>query len=181
MFSWPVTYPFAILHVDTWIPGYHTYTDGYIAFMNAMYDMSQFVVVVPVPDESSGTLASYFMQHVLMKFDIYYLVVLDDSSHFKGVFITMCEALNLNHDFLAKRNHKVLIVEHFFRFLDKSVAIDTEARGTNDVFIPAGIAAGYAWNSVPIDGTNILHNISAIGREFYFPIDINFSALPKLT
>ena len=48
-----------------------------------MYDMSQFVVVVPVPDESSAILASYFMQHVLMKFGLCHLVVLDDGTPFK--------------------------------------------------------------------------------------------------
>ena len=66
-----------------------------------MYDMSQFVVVVPVPDESSVTLASYFMQYVLMKFGLCHLFVLDDGIPFKGAFIAMCQALNLNYDILA--------------------------------------------------------------------------------
>ena len=151
-----------------------------MALMNAMCDMCQFVVVVPVPDESSATLAEYFMQHVLMKFGLCYLVVLDDGSPFKGAFIAMCNSLNLNHDVLAKRNHKGLTVEHFHRFLNKSVTIAAEDRGTNDTFVPAGIAAGYAWNSSPIDGTDILRSIPAIGRELHFPLDINLSALPKL-
>ena len=47
-------------------------------------------------------------------------------------------------------------------------------------FVAVGIAAGYAWNSATIDGTNILRSIPAIGRELHFPIDINLSALPKL-
>ena len=137
--------------------------------MNTMCDMSQFVVVVPVPNESSTTLASFFMQHVLMKFGICHLVVLDDGSPFKGAFIAMCDALNLNYDVLAKRNHKGLTVEHFHRFLNKSVTIAAEDRGTNDIFVPAGIAARYAWNSAPIDGTDILRSIPAIGRELHFP------------
>ena len=59
-----------------------------MALMNAMCDMIQFVVVVPVPvpDESSATLASYFMQHILLKFDLCYLAVLDDGNPFKGAF-----------------------------------------------------------------------------------------------
>ena len=92
----------------------------------------------------------------------------------------MCDTLNLNHDVLAKRNHKGLTVEHFYRFLNKSVIIAAEDRGTNDIFVPAGIAAGYAWNSDPIDGTDILRSIPAIGRKLNFPLDINLSALPKL-
>ena len=144
MFSWPVSYPFAILHVDLWMPGHHTDPNGYMALMNTMCDMSQFVVVVPVPDESSATLASFFMQYVIMKFGICHLVVLDDGSPFKGSFIAMCDTLNLNYDVFAKRNHKGLTAEQFHRFLNKSITIDAEDRGTNDAFVPAGIAAGYA-------------------------------------
>ena len=119
-------------------------------------------------------------QHVLMKFGLCQFVVLDDGISFKGAFIAMCDALNLNYDVFAKRIHKGLTVEHFHRFLNKSITISAEDCGTNDVFVPAGIATGYAWNSVPIDGTDILCSIPTIGRELYFLIDINLSVLPKL-
>ena len=65
MFSWPVSSPFAILHADLWVPDHFTDSNGNVALMNVMCDMTQFVVVVPVPDETSATLAEYFMQHVL--------------------------------------------------------------------------------------------------------------------
>ena len=61
-----------------------------------MCDMIQFVVVVHISDKTSATLASYFMQHVLMKVGLYHLVMLDDGTPFKGYFIAMCQALNLN-------------------------------------------------------------------------------------
>ena len=51
--------PFAILHVDFLIPGHHTDSNGYISLMNVICDMSQFIVVILVPDEYSTTLASY--------------------------------------------------------------------------------------------------------------------------
>ena len=143
--------------------------------------MSQLVVVVPISDESSATLASYFKQHVLMKFGLYHLVVLDDGSPFKGDFVTMCEALNLNHDVLAKRNHKDLIVEHFHRFLNNNITITAEERGTNDICVPVSTTVDYAWNSARIDGSNIFHIIITIGRELHFPIDIHLSDLLKLT
>ena len=56
-----------------------------------------------------------------------------------------------------------------------------EDRQKNDIFVSAGIAAGYAWNSTYIDGTDILHSTVAICREFRFPIDIDLSASPQLT
>ena len=92
----------------------------------------------------------------------------------------MCQALNLNYDVLAKRNHKGLSVEHFHRFLNKSVTIAAEDRGTNDIFVHTSIAAAYVWNSAPIDGTDIIRSVPAIGQALNFPLDINLNAVPKL-
>ena len=76
--------------------------------MNTMCDMTQFVVVVPVPDETPATLTSHFMQHVLLKFGMFPLLVIDDGTPFKGAGVAMCQALNLNYDVLDKRNHRTL-------------------------------------------------------------------------
>ena len=123
MFAWPLSIPFTILYVDLWLPGKYTDSKGNMVLMNAMCDMSQFIVVVPVPHESSATLADYFFQNVLMKFGLCHLVVLDDGTPFKGAFIAMCKALKLKYDILDKRNHKGLSVEHFHRFLKKASTI----------------------------------------------------------
>ena len=66
MFSWLVRFPFAILHLDVWMLEYHIDSNGNIALMNSMCDTSQFVVVVPVHDETSATLADHSGQHVLI-------------------------------------------------------------------------------------------------------------------
>ena len=116
-----------------------------------------------------------------MKFGVCHLVVIDDGTPFKDAFVAMCTALDLNYDILAKRNHKGLTVEHFHRFLNKAMTIAIENRQSNDVFVPAGIAVGYAWNSAPMHSTDILRSTVAIGREFRFTIDINLSAVPQLT
>ena len=142
--------------------------------------MRQFIVFVPVPDESSVILASCFMQYVLMKFDLCHLVSLDDGTPFKGAFIAMCQALNLNYNVLAKRKHKGISVEHFYRLFNKSMTIAAEEHGTTSILVPAGIVAGYALNCAPIDGTYILCSIPAISQELKFPLDINLNAMPKL-
>ena len=85
--SWPLYTPFVILHVDLWMPVKYTDIKDNMALMNAMCDMSQFVVVVPVTDEYSSTLADYCFQHMLMKFGLCHLVVLDDGIPFKGTFV----------------------------------------------------------------------------------------------
>ena len=55
-------------------------SNGNIALMNVMCDVTQFVVVVLVPN------TEHFIQYVLLKFGICHLVILDDGSSFKGVF-----------------------------------------------------------------------------------------------
>ena len=77
--------------------------------MNAMCNMSQFVVVVPIPDESLATLVDHFFQNVLMKFILCHLIVLDDGNSFKGAFVVMCKSLKLYCHILTKRNHKGVI------------------------------------------------------------------------
>jgi hypothetical protein len=42
------------------------------------------------------------------------------------------------------------------------------------------MTAGYAWNSAPIDGTDILRSIATVGRPFLFLIDISLSLPPLL-
>ena len=81
---------------------------------------------------------------------------------FKGDFIAICEALNLNHDVFAKRNRKGLNVGNFHRFFKKSFSISAEQHDTNDNFVPVVVASCYAWNSAPIDRIRILSSNLAI-------------------
>ena len=109
-----------------------------------------------------------------------HLVILDDGILFKGAFIAMCEALHSNYDIFAKLNHKSITAEHSQRILYKSVVIVAKERGTNDSFVPADVPFGYAWNSAPIDGTNILRSIPAICRELQFLLHVSLNTFPKL-
>ena len=93
----------------------------------------------------------------------------------------MYQALNLNNNILAKRNHKELIVECVHPFLNKNIPIADEERGTNDIFVPTNIAVDYAQNSASIDDVYILHSIPTISREFHFHVNINLSVLTKMT
>ena len=89
--------------------------------------------------------------------------------------------MSFSYDILAKRNHKGLTVEYLYCFLNNSITIVAEERGTNNIFVPVNIATDYAWNSAPIDATDILRSISAIDREFHSHIDVSLNSLPKMT
>ena len=168
LFSWPVSSPFAILHADLWCPGDFTDYTGSRYLLNVMCDLTQFVVIVPVPGATSAVIAKYVMQDFLLKFGLYLLVVIDNGTPFKAAFTTACGSLKIPFECSAKRNHMSLLVEKLHRFLNKVVIIASNDRDTLDYFVEVGISAGYAWNSDPIDGTYIIRSIPAIGRELPF-------------
>ena len=111
MFSWPISFVFAIIHAVIWILDHFTDNNDNTSLMKIMCDMVQFIVVVPVPNVTAGTLAEQFMQHILLKFRIFHLIILNNSSSFKGIFSAICKVLNINPHILAKINHKGLLVE----------------------------------------------------------------------
>jgi len=47
-------------------------------------------------------------------------------------------------------------------------------------FVEVGMATVYAWNASPIDGTDIVRSVPAIGRTLRFPLDIDLAAMPDL-
>ena len=60
-----------------------------------MCNLTQFVVIVPVPGSTSALISKYFMQDVLLKFGLCLLVVIDDGTPFKAAFTAACTTLKL--------------------------------------------------------------------------------------
>ena len=107
--------------------------------------------------------------------------MINNGTPFKAEFTAACDSLKIPFECAAKCNHKFLLVEKFHRFLNKLITIAVSDRDTLDCFVEAGIFAGYAWNSAPIDSTDMIRSIPVIGRELRFPLDTSLTALPKLT
>ena len=97
-FSWPVTIPFWIIHVDLWSPGVTDDISGHnIHLLNDICDLTQFVVSSTTEIIDAKTLAQLFMSEVVLTFVIFSIVMIDDGSTFKSVFISMCDALNIHY------------------------------------------------------------------------------------
>ena len=180
-FSWPVTTPFYIMHVDLWAPGHLVDKNGAtLQAMNSMCDLTQFVVSSLVSDASSSVLAQVFMENVILTFGIVAVVVVDADSKFLGVFKTMCSILKIKFWPLARGNHKGNSVERYHRFLNKTQAIVGQDRGTHDTFKQNIKTSQYAWNSAPIDDTDIPRCLPAVGRIFKFPMDVELESVETL-
>jgi hypothetical protein len=181
IFSWPLCCPFYILHVNLWAPGNIANYRGDTYLLNAMFDLTGFVLVSATSNIIAHDLRRLFVQDVLLKIGFCGVVVVDDGSTFKGLFKTVCLMLGLSFHVAAKGNHKAVGVEHFHRFLNKAVAIAANDRGTPTVFVEAAHTATYAWNSSPINGTGIICSVPAVGRPSRFPFDLSLCPTPTPT
>ena len=76
-----------------------------------MCDINQFFVTVHINGYTSVVIAKYYMQDVLMKFGLCYLVVIDDSNPFKGVSIAMYDYLTINYEVVSRCNYKGVSIE----------------------------------------------------------------------
>jgi len=176
LFSWPVTAPMFVLHCDLWSPGTIANESGATHLLSAMCDLTQFVVSVPVTDIHAHELARLLFQEVLLKVGMCGLIVVDAGSTFCGVFADACELLGIRLHPASRGNHKAVSVERFFRYLNKAVTIASSDRGTHLVWVEASMIATYAWNCSPIDGTDVVRSVPAMGREFKFPFDLALDA-----
>ena len=145
-----------------------------------MCDLTQFVVSSVTFDTKATVLAKLFMEDVILSFGMVAVVVVDADSRFRGVFEEVCTILKITMWPLARGNHKGLSVERYHRFLNKTQAIAGQDRGTHEVFQQNAKTSQYAWNSAPIDDTDVMRSVAAIGREFRFPLDIEFLGTPTL-
>lgn len=180
-FSWPITAPFYIMHVDLWQPGKLTTSSGKNIFLlNCMCDLTQFVVSEITESPNASILAKTFMDHVILTFGICSVIVVDADSKFKDVFKEMCKKLNIHFWPLSRGNNKGLIVEKYHRFLNKTQTIAGNERGTHLTILQNAKLSQYAWNSAPIDNTDIIRSLAAVGREFRMFGDINLQPTPNL-
>ena len=122
-----------------------------------MSDMCTLIDGVYNEDNASTNLSNAFMKHNLFKFRIYHLPAIDYGDYFKGIFTTVCSVHNILLAIISKRNHKLFIVEHLYRFWDLCVTIAAGDREYLYIYIysPVEIAINYAWNSVPTDEKQI--------------------------
>ena len=88
-----------------------------------MSDMCTLIDGVYNEDNASTNLSNAFMKHNLFKFRIYHLAAIDYGDYFKGIFTTVCSVHNILLAIISKRNHKLFIVEHLYRFWDLCVTI----------------------------------------------------------
>ena len=102
------------------------------------------------------------MENVLLTFCMVAVVVVDIESTFLKDFEMMCSVLDLHFWPLARGNHKGNGVEKYHRFLNKTATIQGNNHGTHDGVERTVKTSQFAWNSAPIDNTDIPRSIPAV-------------------
>ena len=95
-FSWSVITPFYIMYVDLWIPGkLVTSKVKYVYLMNAMCDLTQFVISSLVYNPTADNLANICIDTAVLTFGMDAVVVEDTDSKFGYLFTAMCNVLSI--------------------------------------------------------------------------------------
>ena len=69
-------------------------------------------------------------------------------------------------------------VGKYHRFLKKTKATAGQYRGTHAVFLQNTKNSQYAWNSAPIDGTDIIRSFAAVVWELHFLVEVKLLQTP---
>ena len=165
--------PFDILTMDIWHPGKAATTKKgngthVVTCIDAMtgFAAATFVDALDSETITRAAFVAFFTTHGLPR-----MVIIDSGSEFAGALQALCQGIGIPHYTVSKGNHKAIICERFHRYMNKVQKIHAADCETFQDFMFGTIFAVYAWNSAPVDGTNVVRSYAAIGREFPFPID----------
>ena len=166
--------PFDVLVMDAWSPGKLPYPDSKHrpkSVLTGLCTLTGFAGVAFLNSDDSHEAAMKAFQAFFIPRGLPKLVIVDAGSQFAGLVERMCGQLGIPFHTVTRENHRAILCERFHKFLNKVQRIHLRQCCSMDEWIKGTLFAVYAWNSAPIDGTNIVRSVAAIGRDFPFPID----------
>ena len=170
VYNFPIEAPWNVIHVDAYQCGKSQGFEGSEVYVIALCGMCTFSSVESVATANATTFASALMK-LQLRFGFSHTIVLDKDKKFYSVFRESCELLKLNTHTLSGGNHDPMLVERFNRYLNKGLKIMVNERDTIRCALECILLLAYAWNSIPVPGTDISRSMVCVGREFQFPID----------
>ena len=126
---------------------------GYL--MNSICDLTQFIVSSSALDIGAAFLVQLYVSDMVVNFRMCNVVLIDDFSAFKIVFVGLCTSLYINHWCLSRGDHRGNSVERYRRFLNKTQAINVNDQVTHNIYIQNAKISQYSWNSADIDNIDV--------------------------
>ena len=172
VYGFPIDAPMRVLFVDIYSAGADLNFDGTKHYLIAACGMTGFAICEPTTEQTAEAFAAALMK-IWLRFGFSHTLVVDKASSFLGVFAATAALLKVNIHVLSGENHDPMIVERVNRFLNAALTIFCNERATNRVALEGILMALYAWNSAPVNGTDMSRSLLVVGREFQFPIDFS--------
>ena len=110
--------------------------------------------------------------NIWLRFGFSHTIMADKDSKFLVVFPQTSALLNININVLSGENHDPMIVYCICLFINSCLNVFCNERGNNRVALEDILMPLYAWNSVPIVGTDISCSLLVTGPKFNFPIEL---------
>ena len=172
--------PFEIMFLDVWTPGDIPSRLGHLKVLTMLEGMCGFAAAAPLAKEDSTNIAQATFTSFIVPFGLPRLIVVDAGNPMHGLVIVMCKTLGIPHMTVARGNHRAIRNERFHRYLNKALKITVADLQSTTAWWQTVLFSVYAWNASPIDGTDLIRSAVAIGREFLFPIDLEFGHNPTI-
>ena len=103
--------------------------------INYICNISKFIIPSPTTDFNSIHLGQLFMSNIIFTVGMCSVVVIDDGSSFKSVFMSMCTSLDITYWCLYRGKHKGNSVDRCHQFINKIQATAGNDRGTHEVYL----------------------------------------------
>ena len=179
-----VAEPFDIIAIDFWIPGITTAKrlnkEDHLpkkAALTSLCNLTGFASVAYVGALETSTVADIIFGQFLIPNGLPKMILIDADSLFRQDLINMLSDMGIAHHIVSAEQHEGILCERFHRYLNKVQRIHGLDTMDFTQWMMNVFFAAYAWNSSPVDGTNIIRSFVAKARTFNFPLDVQESPM----
>jgi hypothetical protein len=127
-------------------------------------NLTGFATLASVPQLKSDVMARLAFSHFFAPNGLPKLVIIDGGSEFKGVLITMCDQIGIQHHAAAPKAHNAILCECFHGHLNKVKKIGAADAQSCEQWAMNALFAAHAWNGSPVDGTDVIRSFAAKAR-----------------
>ena len=173
VYSFPVTEPMVVLHVDCYMAGAIKTYDNVSAYLIAACNMTGFACIEGINESNAASFAGAIMR-IMLRYGMAHTLILDKDSKFFGTFKETGQLLKIQTHTISRANHDAMLVERLNKYYNKALKIFVSEHNRDPRVGHEGLfLANYAWNCLPVPGTDISRCLIVTGREWHFPIDFS--------
>eukprot|EP00956_Cyclotella_meneghiniana_P009859 scaffold13641_cov42-Cyclotella_meneghiniana.AAC.3 len=169
VYNFPVTEPMVVLHVDCYQAGAIKTYDNVSAYLVAGCNMTGFACIEGLNESNSASFAAAIMR-IMLRYGMAHTLILDKDSKFYGTFKETGQLMKIKTHTISPANHDAMLVKRLNRYYNKALKIFVSKHNRDSRVGHEGLfLANYAWNCLPVPGTDISRCLMVTGpnRNIY--------------